>query len=380
MISRLPIEVRPRQRATALLQVVATLSSVGIALVLGAVLLFVAGVHPLSAYRAIFSASLLGGPFALSDTTVKATPLLLCGLGCAVAFRAKLWNVGAEGQLLLGAWAATGMASFWLPQDLPAPLLLGLMAIAAVLAGAAWGAIAGVLRAYFGVNEIISTLMLVYVAQKLLNYFIFGAWSEGGFPLTPTLPPNAWLPRLSDLAAFHAGFTGLTAHLGILVGLVLCFALWFVLKRTVWGFELRLLGDSPKAARYIGLSVERKMLATLVLSGALAGLAGMIEVAGVVHRLQDRFSPGYGFVAIAVAWLGRLNPWGILLGALLFGALLVGAKEIQPYGIAMMLQGVILLVAVAGDFLVRYEVRLRRGPTKDPPLGDESANASSEPS
>jgi simple sugar transport system permease protein len=141
---------------------------------------------------------------------------------------------------------------------------------------------------------------------------------------------------------------------------VLCALLAFALRRTVWGFELRHVGDSREAARYVGVPVARQTLLTLALSGMFAGLAGMVEVAGVVHRLQDRFSPGYGFAAIAVAWLGRLNPWGILLGALLFGALLVGAKEVQPAGIAMMLQGVILLCTVTGDALSRYEVRLRR--------------------
>jgi simple sugar transport system permease protein len=354
------LDIRPRQQASGALSLGVSLAAVVLALLLGAVLLALSGVSPLSAYRAMFTASLFGGPYALSDTTVKATPLLLCGLGCAVAFRARLWNVGAEGQLLLGAWAATGVASFWLPAGLPRALVLPLMAAAAMLAGGLWGALAGALRAYLNVNEIISTLMLVYVAQKLLNYFIFGAWSEAGFPLTPAFPPQAHLPRLADLAGRFPALAGLTAHLGIVVGVVLCLLLWLLLKRSVWGFELKLLGDSTPAARYVGLRPERQTLMTLLLSGALAGLAGMIEVAGVVHRLQDRFSPGYGFVAIAVAWLGRLDPWGVLLAALLFAALLVGAKEVQPSGIAMMLQGVIMLVVVACDVLLRYELRLRR--------------------
>ncbi len=354
------LEVRPRLRAGAGLSVAASAASVAVALLLGALLLALAGLDPLAAYRAIFSASLLGGAYAISDTVVKATPLLVCGLGCAIAFRARLWNVGAEGQLLLGAWAATGVASFWLPASTPGWLRLLLMALAAMTAGGLWAALVGALRAWLGVSEIISSLMLVYVAQKLLSYFIFGAWSERGFPLTPAFPRGAWLPRLSDLAGRWPALTGLTAHAGILLGLLLCALLWLALRRTAWGFELRLLGDSPAAARYVGLDVRRKILTTLTLSGALAGLAGMIEVSGVVHRLQDRFSPGYGFVAIAVAWLGRLSPGGVLASALLFAALLVGAKEVQPAGIALMLQGVIMLVVTAGEVLLRYEVRLRR--------------------
>jgi simple sugar transport system permease protein len=354
------LELRPRLRPSPAVSLLASAASVLLALLVGALLLAAAGVSPLAAYRAILSASLLHG-HALSDTVVKATPLILCGLACTVAFRARLWNVGAEGQLLLGAWAATGVASFWLKAALPAPLHLSLMALAAVLAGAAWACLPGLLRATLEVNEIISSLMLVYVAQKLLAYFIFGPWSEGGFPLTPLFPRQAWLPRLSDLSGHLPFLSGLTAHAGVLLALLLAGLLGFALRRTAWGFELRLLGDSPRAARYTGLSARWKIFSTLVISGALAGLAGGVEVAGVVHRLQDRFSPGYGFVAIAVAWLGRLSPAGVLVGALLFAALLVGAKEVQPGGIALMLQGTIMLTVTAGELFQRYRLCWRRG-------------------
>ena len=360
------LELIPRQQASVPRTLLTTAGSVALALLLGAVVLALCGVNPLAAYHSIFAASLFGGAYALSDTLVKATPLLLCGLGCAVAFRARLWNVGAEGQLLLGAWAATGVASFWLPPGaLPSWALLALMAIAAALAGGVWGALAGALRAWLDVNEIISSLMLVYVAQKLLNFFIFGRWSEGGFPQTPQIPKEAWLPRLSDWAGTYPALSGLTAHAGILLGLTLCAALAAALRWSVWGFEQRVLGDSPATARYMGLSVRGRVLWTMVLSGALAGLAGMSEVAGVVHRLQDNFSPGFGFVAIAVTWLGRLNPWGTLAGSVLFAALLVGAKEVQPGGITMMLQGVLMLTVVAGDVLLRYRLRLVKGPSME---------------
>ncbi len=355
------LELIPRVQTGTGLTLAVTAGAVAAALFLGALMLALSGISPWAAYAAIFRAGLLGGPYALSDTAVKATPLLLCGLGCAVAFRARLWNVGAEGQLLLGAWAATGVAyPGGIAEGVPAPLLLPLMALCALLAGGAWGGIAGALRARLGVNEIISSLMLVYIAQHLLKYFIFGPWSEGGFPLTPMLPRTAWLPRLSDWAAQAPALSGLTAHAGLLLGIACCAALHLLLKRTAWGFELRVMGESQDTARYMGVDVASRTFWTMVLSGALAGLAGFCEVAGVVHRLQDRFSPGYGFVAIAVAWLSRLHPWGVLVGALLFGALLVGAKEVQPAGIAHMLQGVLMLVTVAGDLLLRFKVRLIR--------------------
>lgn len=360
------VELIPRLSAGRGLSLAVTAGAVAAALLLGAVLLALTGVNPWAAYVALFRAGLLGGPYALSDTAVKATPLILCGLGCAVAFRARLWNVGAEGQLLLGAWAAVGVASFGGPvAALPSPLLLALMAGCAVLAGGAWGGIAGALKAKLEVNEIISSLMLVYIAQQGIKYFVFGPWSEGGFPLTPLLPRAAWLPRLSDWATAAPALSGLTVHAGFIIALLCCAGLHLLLGRTAWGFELKVLGDSPPAARYIGVEVGARTFWTMALSGALAGLAGFCEVAGVVHRLQDRFSPGYGFVAIAVAWLARLHPWGILAAAVLFGALLVGAKEVQPAGIAMMLQGVLMLVTVAGDLLLRFRVRLTPGDDGD---------------
>ena len=308
------LELIPRVRLGPGRTVLTTGASVGIALLLGAVVLTLCGVPPLEAYHAIFSASLLGGGYALSDTAVKATPLLLCGLGCAVAFRARLWNVGAEGQLLMGAWAATGVASFWLPAGLPPVVVLTLMALAGALAGAAWGALAGLLKAWLDVSEIITSLMMVYIAQKLLNYFVFGVWSEGGFPHTPLLPRAYWLPRLSDHAEAYPALSGLTAHAGILFGLALCLALWLALRWSVWGFEQRILGDSPAAARYVGLWVKGRVVSTMAISGALAGLAGMSEVAGVVHRLQDNFSPGSASSPSPWPGLGGWTPGGLWPG------------------------------------------------------------------
>jgi simple sugar transport system permease protein len=351
------LELVPRVAPSRAATIGVSVGSIAVGFLAGAVVLALSGVNPWEAYRAILETSLFGGAYAISDTLVKATPLILCGLGCAVAFRARLWNVGAEGQLLLGAWAATGVASFWLPAGTPSTLMLVAMALAAMIAGALWAGISGWLKASLSVNEVITSLMLVYIAQRFLAFFIFGAWSEGGFPLTPVFPKSAWLPRLSDLAAFP----GLTVHLGLLVAVVACGLVWLAMSRSIWGFEIRLLGDSPRAARYAGLPVGRRIVLTMVVAGALAGLAGMLEVSGVGHRLQDRFSPGYGFMAIAVAWLGRLHPVGVLVSALLFAALLVGSKEVQPAGIAQMLQGAVMLVAVAFDFLVRHQVRLRRG-------------------
>ncbi len=330
------------------------------ALLVGALLLQIAGANPWLVYRRMAETA-FGTRYGWSDTTIKATPLILAGLGVAAAFRMGLWNIGAEGQLFLGAFFASGVALHWLPPETPQPIMLAAMGLAGFVGGALWAAIPGLLKAWLNVNEIITTLMLNYVAIFWNNYFIYGPWSQRGFGLTPQFPKTAWLPRLADYAASVPAFRGLTAHLGIVLALVLAGLLWIVWRQSKWGFEVSIIGDNPKAARYAGMHIRRNVLLVMLLSGGLAGVAGFSEVSGVVHRLQERFSPGYGFTAIIIAWLARLHPLAIVVVAYLFGGLLVGAAEIQPAGIAQMLQGVILFVVVGGDMLLRYTIRIERG-------------------
>jgi general nucleoside transport system permease protein len=333
--------------------------SVAAALVLGAVLLLAAGLDPILIYGHILNAA-FGSAWGWSDTLVKATPIMLCGLGVAVAFRMRLWNIGAEGQLWMGAWAASGVALGWLPAGTPRALMLIAMAVAGASAGAAWGAIPGWLKARLGVSEIITTLMLNYVAFQWVAWFVFGPWSEGGFQLTPQFPANAWLPRLSDASGMHASLSGLTVHAGLVLALLAAVAVTFLLDHSRWGFEIKVTGDGVRAARHAGMPIARNTVLALALTGGLAGLAGMSEVAGVVHRLQDRFSPGFGFTAIIVAWLAGLRPWAVVVVSVLFGGLLVGGKDIQPAGIPQMLQGLVLLVIVSSEGIARYRLRVSR--------------------
>ncbi|MFV1858867.1 MAG: ABC transporter permease [Anaerolineales bacterium] len=337
------------------------------ALIVGGVLLSIVGVSPFVAYSRIFRAAfgtpagwLRGELYPLSDTTIKATPLLLAGLSVALAFRMQLWNIGAEGQLLIGAWAATGVALKLLSPDTPAFIMIPAMMLAAFLAGGLYGAVPGALKAWLGVNLIITTLMLNYVAAFWNNFFIYGPWSLRGFGLTPKFPRTAWLPRLTEFADQLPILRGLTAHAGILIGLAAAFILWYVLRKSKFGYEIKVIGDNPEAARYAGMNIKRNILLVMLISGGLAGLAGMAEVSGVIHIFQERISPGYGFTAIIVAWLAKLNPWGVVLVAYLFGGLLVGGDEIQPFGIVSMLNGVILFVVVGGELLLRYRVRVER--------------------
>jgi simple sugar transport system permease protein len=235
------------------------------------------------------------------------------------------------------------------------------MAIAGMAMGAAWGFIPGYLKAKFNVNEIISTLMLNYIAISWVNFWVFGVWTEGGFQMSPMFPQTAWLPRLSEYAESVPALRGLTTHGGLLLGIGAAIVMWFIVFRSRWGYEIRLIGDNPRAAKYAGINISRNTIWVMMLSGALAGLGGMSEVGGVVHRLQTApLAAGYGFTGIIVAWLAKLNPLVIVLVSILFGALILAGREIQPSGVPKMIQGIILVCLIASDFLLRYRVRIAR--------------------
>ena len=358
----LPVSIRLEQRLTVprWLSPALTIGSIAVALLISAIILAVVGGDPVRAYLHIFEAS-FGSIGVLSDTLVKATPLILTGLACALAFRMRLWNIGAEGQFLLGAWGASAVVLLpILPVGSPAIVVIPAMMLAGFLCGALWGLVPGVLRARFGVNEIITTLMLNYIALFWNQYWVFGPWSERGFQLTAQFPKEAWLPRLTDLSEAVPLFSGLTVHLGLVFGLVAAAVLWFILARSRWGYEIRLIGDSPRAARYAGVDIGRSIILIFFISGGLAGLAGMSEVSGVVHRLQDRISPGYGFTAIIIAYLAKFDPLRVVIAAILFGALILAGREIQPSGVPAMIQGTILFGLIASEVLLRYRVRVER--------------------
>ncbi len=336
--------------------------AVVVALILGGVVIAVVGGNPFASYAYIARAS-FGNIGVLSDTIVKATPIILTALACSIAFRMKLWNIGAEGQFIMGAWGASAVvlapvvaaeSSRW--------VFIPAMALAGMGMGALWGLIPGYLKAKFNVNEIISSLMLNYIAVSWVNFWIFGVWSEGGFQMSPKFPEGASLPRLSEYASSIPFFRGLTTHGGLIFGIIAAVILWFIVYRSRWGYEIRLIGDNPQAAKYAGISIVKNTILVMALSGALAGLGGMSEVAGVVRRLQTSpIAAGYGFTGIIVAWLAKLNPLVIILASLLFGALILAGREIQPSGIPKMIQGIILVCLIASDFLLRYRVRLVRG-------------------
>jgi ABC-type uncharacterized transport system permease subunit len=354
------IRLEPRLTTPRWLSPALTLGAVGVALVISGAIIALVGGDPVASYLHILNAS-FGSVGVLSDTLVKATPLILTGLACALAFRMRLWNIGAEGQLLLGAWGASAVVLFPLvPTGTPGIILIPLMMVAGMVAGGLWGLIPGVLRARLGVNEIITTLMLNYIALAWIQFWVFGPWSQGGFQQTKPFPEAAWLPRLTDFADVVPAFGGLTVHLGLVFGLVAAGLLWLFLERSRFGYEIRLIGDSPRAARYAGIDIGRRLIVVFVISGALAGLAGMSEVNGAVHRLQDHISPGYGFTAVIVAYLAKFRPGRVVVAAILFGALILAGREIQPSGVPAMIQGIILFTLILADVLVRYRIRIER--------------------
>ena len=340
-----------------------------LALLFGAALLALAGANPWHTYRAMLEGA-FGTPeqwrdgqlYSLTETLVKATPLMLAGLGVSIAFRMLFWNIGAEGQLVMGGFGA-GAVALWAPQlapSLPHWAYLPLMVVAGLLAGALWGLIPALLKAYLRVNEIITTLMLNYIAILWLQHLYYGPWKDPqgyGFPGTAQFPTFAWLPRLTG-----------RMHLGLIFALVAAGLIWLILARTRWGYEIRLIGENPATARYAGISITRNVVLVMLLSGGLAGLAGMAEVAGISHRLQQGLAVGYGFTAIIVAWLAKLNPWAVIVVAVLLAALLVGGDQIQitmglPASVALVLQGAILFFMLGGDIFTRYRLRiLRRSP------------------
>ncbi|MFZ5651634.1 MAG: ABC transporter permease [Bacillota bacterium] len=326
--------------------------SVLLSLVLGAIFLALNGHDPLEIYILMFTGA-FGSSYGISETLVKAIPIMLAGLGVSIAFRMQLWNIGAEGQLYMGAFAAS-----WVPltfPHLPAYVMIPAMVFLGMAAGGLWALLPAIPRAYLRVNEIITSLMLNYVAILWVDYLVFGPWRD---PAGFNFPLSAPFSEAARLGTFGTS----RVHTGILFALVIAILLYIIMNRTRWGFEIRVIGESEAAARYAGMDIWRNILLVMLLSGAISGLAGMAEVSGITGRLQPGISPGYGYTAIIVAWLSKLNPLAVILVSILFGGLQVGGYLVQtsgvPASVATMLQGAILFFVLGGEIFGRFRVRL----------------------
>jgi len=328
------------------------LLAAGAALGLAAAELHAIGASPLGTFAVIVTGP-LQDLFGATEILVRAVPLTLVALGVAISFRSGILNIGAEGQIQIGVLASTAVA-LALP-GLPGVALLPLCLLAGALGGALWGGIAGVLRARFEVNEILSTVMLNYIAAQVYTFCLRGPMidpeelvSGSGTPQSMRLPRSAWLERLVP---------GTRIHTGLLLALALAGLVWLLLWRTSFGFRLRASGAGRKAARYAGIQVDRSLVTAMLLAGGFAGLAGAVEVAGVHHRAIEGISSGYGFAGIVVALFGGLHPAGIVPAAVFFGLLLVGADMTQrsagvPANMVLVLQGVIILSIVSARMVI----------------------------
>jgi simple sugar transport system permease protein len=346
-----------RAERSAVIALTSPLIAIALTLVTMGALFMLLGKNPLTALGVYFIEPLTDA-YTLEEIAVKATPLVMIAIGLSLCYIANIWNIGAEGQFLAGA-----VAGSWLAVDtngtgvghwvLPVMLLLG------ALGGAVYALIPAICKVRFGASEILTSLMLVYVADLGMDYLVRGPWRDPkglNFPTTAEFDPVATVPTLIEGSRLHAG---------AIIALIVVMLVTVLLGRTIMGFEIRVVGSAPKAARFAGFNPDKLVLLTFVVSGALAGLAGIIEVAGPVGHLQPGISPGYGFTAIIVAFLGRLNPIGILIAGLFLALTFIGGEGAQislkvPLDLTKVFQGILLFYVLACDSLIVYRIRLLR--------------------
>ncbi len=352
------IRLEPRPQPSTLMSLASPLLALAITVLIGVLLFVLLGKDPLRGLQ-VFFVEPVKTLYGLSELTVKATPLILIALGLAVCYRSNVWNIGAEGQFVVGALAAgwvamqAGPDTAWLGRGIVLPILL-----AGVLGGMAWAAIVALLRDRFNANEILVSLMLVYVAEMILGYLVYGPWKNPkgyNFPQTITFLPETKIPRLVD---------GLRAHIGVLIALASVGVFWAFLFRTYRGFALQVGGLAPAAARYAGFSSRSAVWIALLVSGGMAGLAGGLEAAGPLGQLTPYVPAGYGFAAIIVAYVGRLHPVGIVFSGLLMSLFYIGGELAQsrmglPKSLTGVFQGLLLFTLLACDTLIHFRLRLR---------------------
>ena len=347
------IKLEKRREPSLAMLVVTPIASVLLTMLIGIVVFDLVGINGFKAVVDIFLSPLLAS-YKWQDVAVKAAPLILIALGLAVGNRAQVWNIGAEGQYVIGALCAAGVGIAF--GTVGGFFVVLLMILAGIAGGAAWAAIPAALRTRFSVNEILSSLMLTYVALQVLGYLVGGPWKDPNgrnFPATAPLVDSQTLPVLGNS----------TVHLGVAVALILPFVFWFLMTRSVFGFQIRVVGSAPNAARHGGFDGKQTIWLALIIGGGMAGLAGALEFAGVLHKIDLGFPSGYGFTAIIVSFLGRLNPIGCLIAGIVLAVTYVGGQMAQssvhiPNSTAGIFQAMMLFFILASDILVRYRVRL----------------------
>ena len=319
-----------------------------VSLLLGAIVLVASKANPFEAYAAMARGA-FGNARRFQYTIVEAIPLLLCGLSVGIAFRLRFWNIGAEGQYVWGAIGITWVMQFW--TFVPDAMLLPVGLVVGMILGALWAGIPGILKAQWSVDETLTTLMLNYVAIGFAEYLYIKAWKA---PLG-----NLGTPVFPDSAVFSTVWGKI--HGGLFIALVLVVILWFVQYKTRWGFELNMIGKNPTAAKYQGVSIRRNIILALLVSGAIAGLAGSINTAAIAHRLTKGVNSGYGFTGIIIAWMAHLNPFASIVVAIVMASLTTGAAALQiamklPESMGEVLQGLVLIPLLAGSIFNEYRL------------------------
>ena len=323
-----------------------------LALLLSSGLILVVGAQPTVAFRALIVGA-FGNKNSLAETFLKASPLLLAGLGMCAAFKCRVWNIGAEGQLYIGALATT-IVGVYVP--FPSSIIaIPFLVLVSFLAGGCWAAIPGWLKGRFGVSEIITTIMMNYIAIFLISYAVHH----------PLRDPQGYLPQslpLTEAATLPVLLAKTRLHLGIMVGIIGALMLYVIFVKTTLGYQIRVVGHNPLAGKYGGMNVQKIILLSMIISGGFAGVAGMGEIAGVHHRLLENISPGYGYTAIVVALLSYLHPLVVILVSILFAGLMVGADSMQrmaglPAALAYVVQGLVVLFVLGSEFFVKRRLR-----------------------
>ena len=354
---RLFLEARPQPSRIALWA--GPLLATAATLVVGFIVFEAFGKNPIAAFDAFFIQP-VATRYGVAELLLKATPLMMIATGLALGYRANVWNIGAEGQLTLGALAGGGVALVLADAEWPAAVMLPAMFVIGALAGMLWAAIPAWLRTRFNANEILTSLMLVYVAALLLSWLVHGPWRdpEGyNFPQSKLFTENALLPNLLAETRLNVGF---------LIAVVIVGVAWLFVRRHIVGFEMRVAGLAPAAANYAGISARRNIWLGMLAGGACAGLAGVGEAAGPIGQLLPAMSPGYGFAAIIVAFVGRLHPLGIAFASVLMSLLYLGGESAQmnlalPSAVTGLFQGTLLFFLLAADVFVNYRVRTGAG-------------------
>jgi len=328
------------------------IAAVLLSIVFAGVVIAALGVNPVKVFSQIINGA-VGSQMRLTQTILKAIPLVITSMGILVAFKMKFWNIGGEGQIMMGAMGATFVA-LRLSPEMPSALMLFVMAAAAMLCGGIWAFIPAFFKARFGTNEVIFTLMMNYIAIKWVTYLQFNIWKDPnslGFPQVAPFPANAVLPKLLGI------------HIGWVIGIFAVILIYVLINHTKIGYEITVLGESMETARYAGMNIKYIMIAAMLISGGLAGLAGMVQASAIEKTLTYSLSAGYGFTAIITTWLGRLSAPSIAVVCFVFAMLLQGGTYLQialsvPSAVAELIQGIILFFVLGSEFFIQYKINV----------------------